>query len=276
MNTNNVANPFISPAILSLCTGMRGLERGIERAIGPVRTIAYVETEAFAVYNLVAKMEQGLLAPAIIHTNVKTIGGGIFRKKIHGVVGGYPCVGESVIGLQKGIYDERFLWPDFERIIEASQPVWGYFENVANHLNESFPYVLNSLRNMGYAVEAGIFSAAEVGGNHIRERLFIMAIKNEFLLHAKRKGLERLTGHDSTKEGRSQSGRSTSQTSIFPAFRGNKQYEWEESRIESRLGFTVHGYNYTEDLLRMAGNGVVEQTAELAFITLLKKHGIEI
>jgi len=39
----HVDSPFQSPAVLSLCTGMRGLERGIERVIGPVRTIAYVE-----------------------------------------------------------------------------------------------------------------------------------------------------------------------------------------------------------------------------------------
>lgn len=43
-------------------------------------------------------------------------------------------------------------------------------------------------------------------------------------------------------------------------------------RVESSMGFTVNGYNYREDLLRMAGNAVVEQTAELAFIELLNKQ----
>jgi len=58
----------------------------------------------------------------------------------------------------------------------------------------------------------------------------------------------------------------------WPARPGEEQYEWEEPRVESRLGFTINGYNFREDLLRMAGNGVVEQTSESAFIDLLKKH----
>jgi hypothetical protein len=37
------------------------------------------------------------------------------------------------------------------------------------------------------------------------------------------------------------------------------------------MGYAAHGYNYREDLLRMAGNAVVEQQAEIAFRTLLKK-----
>lgn len=264
-------NPFKSPVVLSLCTGMRGLERGIERAIGPVRTIAYVETEAFAACNLVQQMEQGVLAPAIVHTNVKTINAEIFRGKIHGVTGGYPCVGESLIGLLKGINDERFLWPDFERIIKASRPVWGFFENVANHLNESFPYVLNSLHTMGYRVEAEIFSAVESGAPHTRERVFILAVDNSHF-----SGLEGHTWNENGGGKWTGQGRSAPKASVFPMPYGLSQWEWEKPRVNFRdepgMGTTINGYNFREDLLRMAGNGVVEQTAELAFITLLEKH----
>ena len=43
---------------LSLCSGYGGLELGLKRACPNVRTITYVEVEAFACANLVAKMEQ--------------------------------------------------------------------------------------------------------------------------------------------------------------------------------------------------------------------------
>lgn len=43
---------------------------------------------------------------------------------------------------------------------------------------------------------------------------------------------------------------------------------------QSSLGSTVNGYNFREDLLRAYGNGVVEQTAELAFTDLMRKHGL--
>jgi hypothetical protein len=58
----------------------------------------------------------------------------------------------------------------------------------------------------------------------------------------------------------------------WPARPGEQQYEWEAPRTtEPGMGVTVDGYNFTEDLLRMAGNGVVEQTAALAWITLWNK-----
>jgi site-specific DNA-cytosine methylase len=59
----------------------------------------------------------------------------------------------------------------------------------------------------------------------------------------------------------------------FPARPGQQQYDWEEPRtIESGVGCSIDGYNFREDLLRALGNSVVEQTAELAFIDLIKKH----
>lgn len=218
-------------------------------------------------------MEHGVLAPAPIWTDVKTFKPQLVRNKIHGVIGGYPCVGESAAGEMGGVEDDRFLWPYFSGIIKSSSPVWGFFENVANHLNVSFPHVLADLRNMGYQVEAGIFSAAEVGANHIRERLFILAIKNEFLLHPERPRLERYARDEDEEraQGREVTSGPDHTPSIFPAFRGDPQYEWEPRRIESGVGLCVHGYDYREDLLRMAGNAVVPRQAEKALRTLLMK-----
>lgn len=249
---------------------MRGLERGIERTGINVRVACYVEIEAFIIENLVQQMEQGVLAKAPIWADVKTFNGEGFRGKVHGITGGYPCVGESLVGLLQGRNDPRFLWPDFERIIKASRPIWGFFENVANHLNESFPYVLASLRDMGYAVEAGIFSAVEAGAPHIRERLFILAVDNSYI-----KGLEGYTRDEIKSERKGQRG-STPTPSVFPMPYGLSQWKWEKSRVNFRdepgMGTTIAGHNYREDLLRMAGNAVVEQTAELGWITLWNKH----
>ena len=45
------------PTLLSLCTGYGGIEKGLETVIGQFRAIAHVEIEAFAIANLVDKME---------------------------------------------------------------------------------------------------------------------------------------------------------------------------------------------------------------------------
>ncbi len=295
---------------------MRGLERGIERAIGTINTIAYVEIEAFIAWNLAKTMEQGLLDPSPIWTDLKTFPWKEFHGKVHGIIGGYPCQPFSVAGKQGGAADPRHLWPYIKIGISAINPDWCFFENVPGHINLGFREVKSDLESMGYRVKAGIYSAEEIGAPHQRKRLFILGIKMEHSEHIRWNGAKnresvikgddgnetwkenviqpsgsggsklanssqsRLQGYTRHEQGQGREGvgpnRSTTKSSIslWPARPKNKQYEWEAPRTESRLGFTINGYNFREDLLRMAGNGVVEQTAELAFRNLLIKHSI--
>lgn len=152
------------------------LEMGIERVLPTLRTVCYVEVEAFAQFNLVAAMEAGIVAPAPIWPDIKTFPSGPFHGKIHGLVGGYPCQPFSSAGKRLGADDPRHLWPHFERHIRAIRPVWCFFENVEGHLSLGFKEVLESLCKLGYTVEAGVFSAASLGAPQVRERLFILAV----------------------------------------------------------------------------------------------------
>lgn len=172
-----------------------------------------------------------------------------------------------------GIYDPRHLYPYLSRIIEASGLVWCFFENVANHLQVGFDTVYADLQRMGFKVEAGIYTAAEVGASHLRERMFVLAIKEEVLDHAQREGLERYGWYEYCEERRQTQAGPAAEAGIFPAFFGEPQYSWEEPRVlKSRMGSADDGYDYTDDLLRALGNSVVPQTAELAFRDLLQKH----
>ena len=161
--------------IISFCTGYGGIELGIKRTGLDVRTIAYVEIEAFAVANLVAKIEQGKMDAAPVWTNLKTFDGRPFRDKVHGIIGGYPCQPFSNAGQRKGTDDPRHLFPYICEHIRTIRPLWCFFENVGGHLNLGFDEVYKSIRDLGYSVEAGLFTAAEVGAPHKRERLFILA-----------------------------------------------------------------------------------------------------
>ncbi len=323
---------------ISLCSGMLGIERGIKRTGIEVRPVAYVEREAFVCFNLVSQMESGLVDSAPIWSDVTTFDGQPFRNKVHGIIGGYPCQGESNAGLRQLESDPRYLWPHIERIIREVNPLFCFFENVEGHITGTFKYVLRSLRALGFTVEAGLFSAAEVGAPHQRKRIFILACadlgelrrcladanlskrnlsnkseRNEKASITQSSNLlgdsmrERLPERNVRREAsrtdepfqgselsrtnakgvtmanpNSQRGRESSSilqpnefdqiSQKWPARPGYGKEEWEAPRtVESGLGCTVNGYNFRTDLLRMYGNGVVEQTAEVAFRELIRK-----
>lgn len=161
--------------IISFCTGYGGIELGLELAGVGVRTVAACEIETYAVANLVQKMEAGALESFPIWTNLKTFDGRPFRGKVHGITGGYPCQPFSHAGKRQGTGDPRHLWPFIREHIRTIRPVWCFFENVAGHLSMGFDEVLKDLRDLQYKVEAGLFTAAEVGAPHKRQRLFILA-----------------------------------------------------------------------------------------------------
>ncbi len=161
--------------IISLCSGVGGLDLGIRLAVPTARTVCYVEIEAFPIEVLVSRMEDKTLDEAPIWTDCKTFDGNPWRENVDCVIGGYPCQPFSVAGKQKGTSDPRHLWPHISRIVREVQPEWCFFENVENHLNLGFREVREELQGMGYDVEAGIFSAEEVGAPHRRRRVFILA-----------------------------------------------------------------------------------------------------
>jgi len=172
---NNVDNSKELPTVLSLCTGYGGIERGLELAGLKHRVIAHVEIEAFAIANLVSKMEDGKLVPAPVWTNLKTLPVEVFRDRVEILTGGYPCQPFSAAGKRQGKDDPRHLWPYILDIIKAIRPVRCFFENVEGHISLGLREVVSDLESLGYKVAWGIFSAREVGAAHQRKRVYIMA-----------------------------------------------------------------------------------------------------
>ncbi len=167
---------------LSICTGGGGIELGLELVCpGMFEPVAYVECEAYAASLLAARMEDQALPQAPIWSDVRTLWRPPFRDYMEGIplgliTGGYPCQPFSVAGKQRGEDDPRHLWPRIAEAVALYEPELCFFENVAGHLNLGFDTVLSDLRAMGYRVAAGLFSAAEVGASHRRQRLFILGV----------------------------------------------------------------------------------------------------
>lgn len=158
------------------------LDIGYRLACRNARTICYVEIEAFAQAVLVARIKDGLLDDAPLWSDLKTFDCQPWRGTVDTVIGGFPCQPFSNAGRKQGTADPRHLWPYISHVIKEIQPSECFFENVDGLLSTQSPdgryayeIVQQDLRDMGYEVEAGLFSANQVGAPHRRVRLFILA-----------------------------------------------------------------------------------------------------
>ncbi|RRJ97836.1 DNA cytosine methyltransferase [Opitutaceae bacterium TAV4] len=221
---------------LSVCSGYGGIDLGLRRVVRGLRTVAACEIEAFAVANLVAKMEAGLLDAAPVWPDVKTFPWSSFRGAVDILSGGYPCQPFSAAGKRRGKDDPRHLWPHIARGVRLCQPSVCFFENVEGHITLGLRDVLHDLVGMGYRATWGIFSAAEIGAPHQRKRVFILAYRVGA-------GLERLARHviDGDEPGRddAQPHGPTGEGGVctaWPARPGERQHWWEPPRVLADTG----------------------------------------
>lgn len=168
--------------ILSICTGGGGLDLGVELAVPSARSVCMVEREAFAVAQLVSAMEAGLMAPAPIWSDARTFDGRAWRGAVDGLIGGIPCQPHSLAGRKQGQNDARDLWSTARRIIVQSRAWFVVIENVGGMLAAGSDEiagaqrVFRDLSKLGFEVEGGLFTAAEVGPPHRRERIIILGV----------------------------------------------------------------------------------------------------
>lgn len=212
---------------IGLCAGYGGIELGLHRAIPNLRSVALCEIEAFAIANLVSKMEAGLLDPAPLWTNLKTFPWSDFHDCVDVLSGGYPCQPFSAAGKRLGADDPRHLWPYISAGIAAMRPSLCFFENVEGHISLGLPDVIEDLAGLGYRTTWGIFSASEVGAVHQRKSVFILA-------HRQCAGLERFHYRDTPavtpKNWRTDLGAS-GQRDAWPSRPGQRQHDWEPPRV---------------------------------------------
>lgn len=156
----------------SLFTGIAGLDRGVELALARLGQPSRVEWQA----------EKDPYARAVLRKHYPTTT--CFEDvrdvdptapPIDLICGGFPCQDLSIAGKREGITGARSgLWSEFERCIRVLRPDLVFVENVPE-LAAYLGHVLGPLAELGFDARWGLFSAAEVGAPHRRERMFILA-----------------------------------------------------------------------------------------------------
>ena len=167
--------------VLSLFSGIAGLDKSVGLVFPRSRTVCYVEREAFAASVLVARMEDKAVDDAPIWSDITTFNGKEWHGVVDTIIGGFPCQDLSVAGKQAGIKEgnRSGLFYEYVRIIREINPRYVFIENVSGLLaNGAMSTVLKELSEMGFDAEWGMFSAKDVGSTHLRKRVFILAHSN--------------------------------------------------------------------------------------------------
>ena len=265
---------------LELFAGIGGLSLGLERA--GINVVGQVEKDPWA-----RKILDKHWPEVPKHDDVRTAldwWRSEPRPHVDLVAGGYPCQGESLAGRRGGTGDERWLWPEFARIVSALRPWYVLGENVLGHRASGLRFVLRDLELLGYTARAGTLAASEVGAPHRRRRILVLAEladAERVAGHAWRPGDALGVGQrgrnadrggvvgdvaDAASGGRDTGAGSTGQE------RGDRTQERREPArrrethggwaVEPDVGRVAHGVPDRVDRLRGLGNAVVPAVGE--------------
>jgi DNA (cytosine-5)-methyltransferase 1 len=158
---------------IELCAGYGGFTLGL-RDYG-IRTVAYVERDSYAAATLVARMAEQRLDQAPIWDDLCTFDGKAWRGRVDLITAGFPCQPFSTAGNQRGVDDERWIWPNIAGIVADVRPRYVFLENVTGLIRAGLAHVLADLAALGFDAEWGVLSAAAVGAPHRRQRVWILA-----------------------------------------------------------------------------------------------------
>jgi len=156
----------------SLFAGIGGFDYGLE-STGGFRTAWQVEINPFCNQILAKHWPNVKRYQDVKEINPEQL------EKVDLICGGFPCQPASNAGRRKGTDDDRWLWPEFIRIVRAVRPTWVLAENVPGlfsvNSGRAFGEVVGDLAALGYSVQWDCIPAAAVGAPHIRDRVWIVA-----------------------------------------------------------------------------------------------------
>jgi len=225
------------------------------------RTVCAVEWEQYPACVLAARQNDGLLESFPIWDDVQTFDGTSWRGIVDVISGGFPCQDISVSNTNgKGIEGERSgMWKEMARIICEVRPKYAFIENSPMLTTRGLGTVLADLAQMGFDAEWGVLSAADVGANHLRERMWIVA--KQKMGHAGRQHGEK--GLPKTRK------LTQNNPSNFSKRLGDVPL-WDE-KIESDIVRMDYGVATRVDRLKAIGNGQVPQVAAVAWELLTER-----
>lgn len=242
--------------------------------------MGYVERDAHAASVLLARMENATLDPAPIWCgDVAKLDPSPFFG-VDAVTAGFPCQPFSSAGKRRGLSDERWIWPAIAEIVRAVGPRLVLLENVPGVTRHGLAHVLGSLAEVGIDAEWDLFRAEDVGAPHRRERWFCLAYSDG----ERREGVRVAKSFGQQGARRNESNGRDAFPFRWPPGPDSRLWEDIDPGAQPAIRRVVDGvpsgldrlFVNRSDRLRVLGNAVVPDVAELAFRVLWERmHGCE-
>lgn len=136
-----------------------------------IKTVCAVELEWHCRCVLVQRQNERIFRTAFpIWDDVRTFDGRAWRGRASIITGGFPC--QPFSSAPRGRKTAENLWPEMKRVINEVLPDYVFAENVTRKAIEQAAY---DCAEMGYKTEMLSLSAADLGGDHKRERFWLLA-----------------------------------------------------------------------------------------------------
>lgn len=164
--------------VIELFAGAGGTALGLENA-----GFKHVLLNEFD-KNCVATLKKNRPEWNVIHDSVSNVNFQEWEGKVDVVQGGFPCQAFSYAGKKHGFEDTRgTLFYEFARCVKEVKPKIAMGENVRGLLNhddgKTLSTMINVLEELGYNVAYRIVKAQYLDVPQKRERLIIIAIRND-------------------------------------------------------------------------------------------------
>ena len=194
---------------------------------------------------------------SICHGDIKKENFIGYKGSIDVITGGFPCQPISKAGKRRGAKDARWLWPEYIRVVKEIEPFIVVVENVANLLKMGVEQIFDDLEAQGYRSSSYIIPATAMGAFHRRDRIWIIAIKENTLYpnaDGSRSYREASNGYWSVEGG----DKLRDKQVRLP---GSLVSEGVRTGVDTRIFGATDGVSNRVDRLRAIGNAICPQVA---------------
>lgn len=174
--------------MLDLFSGIGGFSYAGEKLVGGYETVAFCEYDKHC-----QRVLRKHWPDTEIIDDVRELANDAerFRGSVDIICGGYPCQPFSLAGVRRGDKDDRHLWPEMLRIIQAVRPTWVCGENVAGHITMGLDTVLSDLEAEGYQARCFVIPAVGADAYHRRDRCWVVAHTNNARNRASQRAVDK-------------------------------------------------------------------------------------